>query len=193
MSGRGVTRVIEWTKILDRTPPNLRSKIGAFKTKSDTIMSNNIKAKAAVTTIDWDYYRQNIKNTELVDDFQCKFEALEIPKAIDTKSEMLAEKSAHDKLEYEEFVKKFEKKEEKLNVEIERLCSLPPFEQMTYADIYHHFPRLDHRTSNWGYTDLSGSERRPFVLLSEPNNPPDAAAYIKDLREDLKKAEEEKA
>ena len=115
-------------------------------------------------------------------DFKEKFEALEIPEPVDTKSSSLAAQALADKEEYKQVVAKFADKEAALNGEIDRLCSLPPFEQMTEADIYHHFPKLDHRTPNWGYTDLSGDERREYTLLGEPTNPPDVSAYVADMK-----------
>merc|ERR1712168_1375586 len=162
--------------------PNLRAQIGAFKGKSDTIMSSYGKAQAAVKTIDWDHYMQAIDNKDLVADFKAKLEALEIPEPVDTKSESLAAQAVADQQEYEQVVAKFADKEAALNGEIDRLCSLPPFEQMTEADIYHHFPLLDHRTSNWGYTDMSGDDRREYTLLGEPANAPDVAAYVADKK-----------
>jgi len=191
---KAVAKVVDWKKILERTPPNLRSQIGAFKSKSDKILTDNLKAKSATMTIDWDHYKKAVDNTDLVESFKCQYEELVIPHPIDTKSEELAAKTESDAAEYVKFVKKFEAKEGKLNDEVERLCSLPPFEQMTWADIYHHFPRLDHSTKNWGYTDMTGNDRREFIMNGKEgsqSNPPDQEAYIRDMRDSLSKTKAE--
>ena len=62
MAARNVVKAIDWKIIFERTPPNLRAAIGAFKGKSDTIMSSYSKAKTTQTTIDWDHYMQTLDN-----------------------------------------------------------------------------------------------------------------------------------
>jgi len=141
-SRQALVKGIEWAKIFERTGSDYRQMINSFKSKSDSIFSSYVKAQATKLDIDWSYYHQNVNNKELVADFESKFNALEVPRPIDTKSEGLAAKLAGDKKRYDDYVASLEGAEVDTAAELNRLCSLPPFEQMTEEDIMEHFPRL---------------------------------------------------
>ena len=71
---------IEWAKLQDRIAPALKQKFNAFKSKSDAIMVNYLKAKERNLAIDWTYYHQAVANKALVKDFETKFRSYEVNK-----------------------------------------------------------------------------------------------------------------
>lgn len=141
-SRQALVKGIEWAKIFERTGPESRQMINSFKSKSDGIFSAYVKAQSTKLDIDWAHYHNNVNNKDLVAEFETKFNALEIPRPIDTKSEGLAAKLASDKTRFEAYIASLEGAEVETTSELNRLCSLPPFEQMTEEDIMEHFPRL---------------------------------------------------
>merc|ERR1712135_169597 len=101
-SRQALVKGIEWAKIFERTGPEYRQMINSFKSKSDAIFSSYVKAQATKLDIDWAHYHKNVNNKDLVADFESKFNSLEIPRPVDTKSEGLSAKLAADKVRSEE-------------------------------------------------------------------------------------------
>merc|ERR1712179_867626 len=95
-SRQALVKGIEWAKIFERTSPDYRQMMNAFKSKSDAIFSSYVKAQATKLDIDWAHYHQNVNNKDLVSEFESKFNALEVPRPIDTKSEGIAVKLAEE-------------------------------------------------------------------------------------------------
>jgi len=159
-SRQALVKGIEWAKIFEKTGPEYRQMINSFKSKSDAIFSSYVKAQATKLDIDWAHYHKNVNNKELVADFESKFNSLEIPRPVDTKSEGLSAKLAADKVRCEEYILSLQGAEVETTSELNRLCSLPPFEQMTEEDIMEHFPRLrpDYETIPY-WPHVSGPEQ----------------------------------
>merc|ERR1712136_493725 len=101
-SRQALVKGIEWAKIFEKTGPEYRQMINSFKSKSDAIFSSYVKAQGTKLDIDWAHYHNNVNNKELVADFESKFNSLEIPRPVDTKSEGLSAKLAADKVKQEE-------------------------------------------------------------------------------------------
>jgi len=80
---------IEWAKLQERIAPALKPKFNAFKSKSDAIMVNYLKAKEKKLTIDWTYYHQAVANKALVKDFETKFKAYQVYDLFQDKVEIL--------------------------------------------------------------------------------------------------------
>ena len=133
---------IDWAKLQERISPALKSKFNAFKGKSDTIMVNYLKAKDKKLTIDWTYYHQAVANKALVKEFEAKFNSLKVPQPEDTKSEILEKNIERDNKRVQDFIKESNDSMADTLSEIERLNSLPPFEQMTTEDVFQNFKSL---------------------------------------------------
>ena len=67
---------------------------------------------------------------------------MQVPQPADTKSEILENNIAKDNERVQQFIKESDESIVGTLDEINRLNSLPPFEQMTYEDIYFHFKQL---------------------------------------------------
>uniref|UniRef100_H2ZQZ5 ATP synthase subunit d, mitochondrial n=1 Tax=Ciona savignyi TaxID=51511 RepID=H2ZQZ5_CIOSA len=141
-SRQAVIKAIEWGKILERTRPDMKSTISAFKGKSDNIFNNYVKAKELNLDIDWEHYRSAVANKSLVTDFEKQYKAFQVPKPVDTKSKVLEEKSVKDAEAVKKFLADTEDNLAEVMMTVDRLNSLPPFEQMTLDDIFEQFPQV---------------------------------------------------
>ena len=74
-----------------------------------------------------------------------------MPQPIDTKTEVLEKNILKDNERVKQFIKESEENISETLAEINRLNSLPPFEQMTEEDITYHFKslRLDYEKYPW--------------------------------------------
>ncbi|XP_002126529.2 ATP synthase peripheral stalk subunit d, mitochondrial-like [Ciona intestinalis] len=139
---QAVIKAVEWGKILERTRPDMKSTIGAFKAKSDGIFNNYVKSKDVKLDIDWAYYQSAVANKTLVADFEKQFKAYKVPKPVDTKSKELEDKTAKDTEAVKKFLQETEENLTEVMMTVDRLNSLPPFEQMTVDDIFENFPQV---------------------------------------------------
>jgi len=143
MSGRVIPAAVNWAALLKQTAPADRKLMAAFKLKSDAIAANYNKAASFKREIDWDSYANSIAKEGFVADFKAKFEATEIPVPTDGGlEEELKAKAAADEVAVEEYVKKVDGQIEQASVTLNSIKALPPFEQMTQADVLYYFPQL---------------------------------------------------
>jgi hypothetical protein len=143
MSGRAIPAAVNWASLLKQTAPVDRKLMAAFKLKSDTIASAYTKAAGFKREIDWSSYEQNINNKELVADFKAKYEATEIPVPTDDGlGAELEAKAAADEVAVANYVAKVDGQIANASTTMDALNALPPFEQMTQADVLFYFPQL---------------------------------------------------
>jgi len=143
MSGRVIPAAVNWAQLLKQTAPADRKLMAAFKLKSDAIAANYSKAAGFKREIDWDYYASAVKKEGFVADFKAKFDATEIPVPTDEgKAAELEAKAAADEVAVADYVKKVDGQIEHASVTLNAIKNLPPFEQMTQADVLFYFPQL---------------------------------------------------
>ncbi|XP_040043360.1 ATP synthase peripheral stalk subunit d, mitochondrial [Gasterosteus aculeatus] len=141
MAGRRVAlKAIDWLAFAERVPPNQRSMFNALKTRSDAISAKLTSLPEAPVTIDWSLYKSKVAKVGMVDEFEKKFKALQIPEPVDTQTSAInaqeaeANKSASAYIEASKTrIAEYEKKMDKLN-------NMVPFDQMTIDDLNDVFP-----------------------------------------------------
>lgn len=117
--------------------------MAAFKLKSDAIASAYTKASGFKREIDWSSYEQNINNKDLVAEFKAKYEATEIPVPTDDGlGAELEAKAQADEVAVANYIAKVDGQIENASTTLNALKGLPPFEQMTQADVLFYFPQL---------------------------------------------------
>merc|ERR1711953_1094515 len=117
--------------------------MAAFKLKSDTIAANFAKAAGFKREIDWAHYEANVSKSGFVADFKAQYEATEIPVPSDNGLEaQLEAKAAADEVAVADYIKKVDGQIADASVTLNNIKALPPFEQMTQADILYFFPQL---------------------------------------------------
>jgi len=159
MTGRVIPAAVNWAQLLKQTAPADKKLMAAFKVKSDVIAANYAKAAAFNRSINWEYFEKSIDNKALVADFKAKFEATEIPVPSDEgKTAELEARAAADEIAVADYIKKVDGQIDNASVTLNNLKALPPFEQMTEADILYWFPQLC-RNQEW----VGGSENAPSV------------------------------
>merc|ERR1719454_2114461 len=120
MSGRAIPAAVNWAALLKQTAPADRKLMAAFKLKSDTIAANYAKAAGFKREIDWAHYEANVSKDGFVADF----------------------KAAADEIAVADYIKKVDGQIADASVTLNNINALPPFEQMTQADILYFFPQL---------------------------------------------------
>ncbi|XP_049901095.1 ATP synthase subunit d, mitochondrial isoform X2 [Epinephelus moara] len=131
MAGRRVAlKAIDWLVFAERVPPNQRSMFNALKTRSDAIAAKLSALPETPAAIDWSYYKTAVAKAGMVDDFEKKFKALQIPEPADTQTSAINAQEAEA---------------------LEQLKSMIPFDQMTIEDLNQAFPEtmLDKAKYPW--------------------------------------------
>ncbi|XP_014906967.1 ATP synthase peripheral stalk subunit d, mitochondrial [Poecilia latipinna] len=141
MSGRrAALKAIDWLAFAERVPSNQRVMFNALKTRTDAISAKLASLPETPPAIDWSYYRSAVAKAGLVDEFEKKFKALQIPEPVDTQTskinaqEVEANKSALD------FVEKSKVRVVEYEKELEKFKNMIPFDQMTIEDLNEAFP-----------------------------------------------------
>merc|ERR1712227_561133 len=143
MSGRAIPAAVNWAALLKQTAPADRKLMAAFKLKSDAIAANYAKAAGFKREIDWAHYEANVSKSGFVADFKAQYEATEIPVPSDNGLEaQLEAKAAADEAAVADYIKKVDGQIAEVSVTLNNIKALPPFEQMTQADILYFFPQL---------------------------------------------------
>jgi len=180
MSGRVIPAAVNWAALLKQTAPADRKLMAAFKLKSDAIAANYAKASSFNREINWEHFANSIKAPGLVADFKAKFEATEIPVPSDNGlAAELEAKAAADEVAVADYIKKVDGQIEDASVTLNNIKALPPFEQMTQADVLYYFPQLCPNqwtmwdTENDRLNTLIGAQgyevERAYTLNYQPN------------------------
>ncbi|KAM3865201.1 ATP synthase subunit d, mitochondrial-like [Diretmus argenteus] len=141
MAARRVAlKAIDWVAFAERVPPNQRGMFNALKTRSDAIAAKLASLPEAPAAIDWSYYRSAVARIGMVDEFEKKFKALQIPAPVDTQTSTIDAQEAEatkSALVYTEACKARIAQYEK---ELDKLKNMIPFDEMTIEDLNDTFP-----------------------------------------------------
>ncbi|PWA14976.1 hypothetical protein CCH79_00014230, partial [Gambusia affinis] len=87
MAGRrAALKALDWLAFAERVPANQRGMFNALKTRTDAISAKLASLPEAPAAIDWSYYRSAVAKAGMVDEFEKKFKALQIPEPVDTQT-----------------------------------------------------------------------------------------------------------
>uniref|UniRef100_A0A3Q0SIL9 ATP synthase subunit d, mitochondrial n=1 Tax=Amphilophus citrinellus TaxID=61819 RepID=A0A3Q0SIL9_AMPCI len=135
MAGRRVAlKAIDWVSFAERIPPNQRGMFNALKTRSDAISAKLASLPEKPVAIDWNYYRSAVAKPGMVDEFEKKFKALQIPEPTDTQSSAINAQEAESVSGYI--------KQISMNfcLNLAKFKNMIPFDQMTIEDLNSVFP-----------------------------------------------------
>ncbi|XP_029298896.1 ATP synthase peripheral stalk subunit d, mitochondrial [Cottoperca gobio] len=141
MAGRRVAlKAIDWVAFAERVPPNQRGMFNALKTRSDAITAklNSLPQTAAV--IDWNLYRTTVAKAGMVDEFEKKFKALQIPEPVDTQTSVVNAQEAETSKDALTYVEASMARIAQYEKELDKLNNMLPFDQMTTEDLNEVFP-----------------------------------------------------
>ncbi|XP_035515206.1 ATP synthase subunit d, mitochondrial-like [Morone saxatilis] len=141
MAGRRMAlKAIDWVAFAERIPPNQKSMFNALKTRSDTIAAKLSSLPEAPAAIDWSYYRSAVAKAGLVDEFEKKFKALQIPEPIDTQTSAINLQSVEADKSATAYIEASKARVAEYQKELDKFNNMIPFDQMTIEDLNDTFP-----------------------------------------------------
>merc|ERR1712025_643609 len=141
MAARRVTSTaIDWVKFADKIPAAQQPAFQAFKNKHGEYLKAVNALPEAPRKIDFAGYANKIAVAGLVEEFQKKYESLEIPYPKESLSATFDQLGAQKEVEYEKFVKASKANIEAHKVDMAKWEAMLPVEQMTCEEACYYIP-----------------------------------------------------
>nr|XP_043883470.1 ATP synthase subunit d, mitochondrial [Solea senegalensis] len=141
MAARRVSlKAVDWLAFAERVPPNQRGMFNALKTRSDAISAKLASLPETPATIDWNLYRTTVAKAGMVDEFEKKFKALQIPQPVDTQTSAINAQEAEANKSATVYVAESKARVAQFEKELDKFKNMIPFDQMTIEDLNETFP-----------------------------------------------------
>ncbi|XP_005806558.1 ATP synthase subunit d, mitochondrial [Xiphophorus maculatus] len=141
MAGRrAALKAIDWLAFAERVPPNQRGMFNALKTRTDAISAKLASLPETPAAIDWSYYRSAVAKAGMVDEFEKKFKALQIPEPVDTQTSNINAQEAEANKSAVAYIEASKARVATYEQELEKFKNMIPFDQMTIDDLNEAFP-----------------------------------------------------
>ncbi|KAM3624444.1 uncharacterized protein V6R79_023500 [Siganus canaliculatus] len=141
MAGRRVAlKAIDWVAFAERVPPNQRGMFNALKTRTDTIAAKLASLPETPVAIDWNYYKSAVAKAGMVEEFEKKFKALQIPEPVDTQTTSINAQEAESNKSAQAYVEGSKARIAQYESELAKFQNMIPFDQMTVEDLNDTFP-----------------------------------------------------
>ncbi|XP_068448553.1 ATP synthase subunit d, mitochondrial [Clinocottus analis] len=141
MAGRRIAlKSVDWIAFAERVPPNQRSMFNALKTRSDTISAKLMSLPETPVTIDWNLYRSTVAKAGMVDEFEKKFKALQIPEPVDTQTNGINAQEAEANKSALAYIEASKARIAQYEEQLDKFKNMIPFDQMTIDDLNYIFP-----------------------------------------------------
>ncbi|XP_008315726.1 ATP synthase peripheral stalk subunit d, mitochondrial [Cynoglossus semilaevis] len=141
MAGRRVAlKAIDWVAFAERVPANQKAMFNALKTRSDAISAKLSSLPEAPAAIDWNFYKTTVANRAMVDDFEKKFKALQVPQPTDTQTSTINAEEAEANKGAAAYIEASNARIAHYEKELDKLKNMIPFEQMTVEEFNDYFP-----------------------------------------------------
>merc|ERR1712018_521085 len=132
MAARRVTSTaVDWVKFADKIPAAQQTAFAAFKNKHSEYLKAVNALPEAPPKIDFAAYANKIAVSGLVEEFQKKYESLEIPYPKENLTATFDQLGAQKKVEYEKFVAASKANIEAHKIDMAKWEAMLPVEQMT--------------------------------------------------------------
>lgn len=95
---------------------------------------------ATPVTIDWNVYRSTVAKAGMVDEFEKKFKALQIPEPVDTQTSAINSQEAEANKSASAYIEASKARITQYEQELEKFRTMIPFDQMTIEDLNDTFP-----------------------------------------------------
>ncbi|KAM9857111.1 ATP synthase peripheral stalk subunit d, mitochondrial [Aulostomus maculatus] len=141
MAGRrAVMKAVDWLALAQAVHPSERNLFNALKTRSDAISAKLRSIPETPAPINWNFYRSAVANPKLIDEFEMKFKALQIPEPIDTQTSIISEQEEETQKRAETFIAESNAHIAELQEELNLLKNMIPADLMTNEDFVTYFP-----------------------------------------------------
>ncbi|CAG4957636.1 unnamed protein product [Colias eurytheme] len=159
MAKRFTKPTINWKELDKLVPPNQRTNFLAFKAKSDNYLRRVQANPPELPKIDWKKYEALVPVTGLVEKFKKEYEGFKVPYPEDKLSATIDEQWKALQPEIKAYCDNAQKDIEIATKELEKIKSLPKFEDMTMEMFYDLYPNeaLDpvNRPTFWPHDEES--------------------------------------
>merc|ERR1712241_538004 len=133
---------VNWVEFARKIPAAQKASFQAFKQKSDGFVRAVNSLPEAAPKIDFAIYKSKIAVPGMVDEFQKKYEALQVPYPKDNASAALDSQLAAKKAEYTKFVAASEAKIAEIQTELDKWEKMRPFTDMTIEELARQAPHV---------------------------------------------------
>ncbi|KAK5866207.1 hypothetical protein PBY51_020414 [Eleginops maclovinus] len=141
MAGRRVAvKAVDWLAFAERVPPNQKSMFNALKTRSDAIAAKLRSLPETPAAIDWNLYRSTVAKAGMVNDFEAKFKALQIPQPVDTQTAAINAQEIETDKDALSYIEASKARVAEYEKELDKFKNMIPVEQMTIEDLNNYFP-----------------------------------------------------
>ncbi|KAM4598613.1 ATP synthase peripheral stalk subunit d, mitochondrial isoform 1-T2 [Polymixia lowei] len=141
MAGRrAALKAIDWLAFAERVPPNQRTMFNNLKTRSDAIAAKLASLPEKPVAIDWSYYRSAVAKAGMVDEFEKKFSALNVPEPVDTQTALINTQEAEANTSAAAYIEASKARIAQYETQLGKFNSMIPFDQMTIEDLNETFP-----------------------------------------------------
>ncbi|XP_061685962.1 ATP synthase subunit d, mitochondrial [Syngnathoides biaculeatus] len=152
MAARRVAlKAVDWVAFAERVPPNQRGMFNALKTRSDAISAKLASLPESPMAIDWSYYKSAVAKAGMVDEFEKKFKALQIPQPVDTQTSAINEQEAEADKDATSYIEASKARIAQYEAELDKFKNMIPFDQMTIEDLNNTFPETKLDTVKYPY------------------------------------------
>ncbi|XP_061535524.1 ATP synthase subunit d, mitochondrial [Phycodurus eques] len=152
MAARRVAlKALDWVAFAERVPPNQKGMFNALKTRSDAISAKLASLPESPVAIDWSYYKSAVAKAGMVDEFEKKFKALQIPQPVDTQTSAINAQEAEADKDATAYVEASKARIAQYEAELDKFKNMIPFDQMTIEDLNNTFPETKLDTVKYPY------------------------------------------
>merc|ERR1712227_738537 len=138
---RVTTTAVNWAEFATKIPAANKAAFSALKNKQDGYLRAVNQLPEALPAIDFAAYKGKVAQA-MVDDFEKKYKALEIPYPKDTVQAELAAEEAKQKAAYEKFVSESQTRVSGITTELAKWEAMMPIEEMNLEEAMIAVPHL---------------------------------------------------
>lgn len=131
---RAGQKVFDWAKLSSNVPEYGRGDFLAFKGRYEVQKAKMNVFSEKPNPIDWNFYKSNVSNTQLVENFRKQYESLNIPYPKDTMSEIIAAREKVEDAKAAVAIQEAEVEKREFAEELAKLKAQKPYEDMTLEE-----------------------------------------------------------
>jgi len=153
MAAKRVTATaVNWAEFATKIPAANKASFNALKNKQDGYIRAVNQLPEALPAIDFAGYKGRVSQA-MVDDFEKKYKALDIPYPKDTAQAEIAAEEAKQKAAYDKFVAESKTRAEGMSAELAKWNAMMPIEDMNMEEAMAAVPHLvpEHRAGKLNF------------------------------------------